>query len=204
MVEHDYWERRYSEGGFSHKKYAFRGKRWKWKTINEIIGSIRNKSFIDVGCGDLKFWKYPLSGNLRKCANYVGIDISETIIEKNKLKYPGLCFFTLNAKDLFPPQIKKADIVLALDLLYHIMNDLDFEKILRRLCEYSDDWIIINHWINNPFAEQKRITDGKYQYYRNLSRYEDVFISHDFELKTIVKYPYNDYGALYFYRRFIY
>ena len=201
MNEKEFWNNKYRKGGISGKGSIGQYRNWKWTVIKDTIGKIEDKSFVDVGCGDMSFWTLPLFNKLRKCKDYFGIDISEEIINTNIIDYPDRNYLCCNAKDFV---LIKGDIVLAMDLLFHIMENEDFETILLRLCEYSEDWIIIYNWINNPFAEDKKVTDGISQYYRNLVRYDDCFTVNDFEVKKIVPCPFDPYGALYFYRRFLY
>lgn len=76
FCQNNYWEKRYSIGGSSGKGSIGKERAWKWSIIDNYSPNIQN--VIDVGCGDLSFWSN------RECKDYTGIDMSETIIEKNK------------------------------------------------------------------------------------------------------------------------
>ena len=84
---------------------------------------------VDVGCGDLSFWVE------RDCEDYVGIDISSTVIEKNREERPKWQFMYANAKDRVEGLRKET--VLCMDLLFHVMDEDSFIKILDNLCHYS-------------------------------------------------------------------
>ena len=199
MTERGFWNKKYADGGISGFGSIGRYRKWKWKKINYIVGRIDYKSIVDVGCGDMTFWKRDFRDGLRKCKEYVGIDISEVIQERNKLKYPDRVFLTGNAK--LPFVNVSGDIVLAMDLLFHIMNADDFIDILCRLCEYSKDWIIIYNWMNNPFAHEGLTTDGISQYYRNLKDYDGLFRNNQLNLSSVMSSPFDEYGCLYFYKK---
>ena len=73
----EYWEQRYSKGDTSGPGSIGKAREWKWSIIDEEIPLI--DSVIDLGCGNLAFWE-------GRCPpkDYVGIDISPTIIRKNR------------------------------------------------------------------------------------------------------------------------
>jgi hypothetical protein len=45
----------------------------------------------------------------------------------------------------------RARIVFCLDLLFHILDDSAYVRILENLCMYSKEWIFIFTWSKNPF-----------------------------------------------------
>lgn len=202
ILTENYWNLRYEAGGNSGKGSIGKYRKWIWKVIEETVGAIRYKTIIDVGCGDMTFWKLGKTDLMRKCHAYFGIDKSSYIIKENSRKYGDKKFLCGNAKDWIWGI--NAEIVLCISLLFHIMDDDEFEEILIRLCDYSKDWIIIYTWLNNPFEKYEGgVSDGSYQYFRNLMKYDDVFFGRGFELKKVMKIQFDDYGACYFYRRVI-
>jgi hypothetical protein len=104
---------------------------------------------IDVGCGDLRFWEG------RDCAKYVGIDISPTILEKNMHERPQWKFILMDAQT--PIKEIRARIVLCLDILFHILDDAAYIRILENLCTYSKEWIFIFTWAENPLDFRFRV-----------------------------------------------
>ena len=75
-MEEKYWNNRYELGGTSGPGSISINRDWKWKIIQKYCNDPND--IIDVGCGDLSFW------DGKNCANYIGIDISESYIEMTK------------------------------------------------------------------------------------------------------------------------
>jgi len=168
MNRRGYWEDRYSSGGNSGAGSAGANRKWKWGVINIYIERIFD--VIDVGCGDLTFW------NGRTCEKYTGIDISKTIINKNKIARPDWNFIVSDADTDFR---LRANVVLCFDVLFHIMNERTYTKILENMCRYSTEWIFIFTWNRNPLADE---SDGTYQYYRDFTKYKHIFDNSNFDL----------------------
>lgn len=202
IPEKEFWNKKYEDGGISGRGSIGRYRNWKWIRIYNETGEF--KSVVDVGCGDLKFWMHPIGFFIRtkKGFEYTGIDVSEVIIERNRKIAPRWNFICSASHEL---QGKlKAQVVLALDLLFHIMDEKRFKFTLENLCKWSNDWVVIYNWDENPFENLGEVTDGVSQYYRNLDDYEWIFGDHLFELVKKIKVPFDDYGMLYFFRKLIY
>lgn len=131
----DYWEKRYlSNGNSGNGSYGVLCD-FKTKIINDFIIENNIKSIIDFGCGD---------GNQLKnfiCENYCGIDVSETIINKNKIKFKDdntKCFYMY---DDYNGQ--KFDLSLSLDVIYHLVEDDIFVDYMNKLFISSNNFVII-------------------------------------------------------------
>lgn len=138
------WEGHYKSGGKSGdpKDYEIvRG--WKHQLIRDFFDPV-NDSIIDVGCGDLQIWE----GFTPVPKKYTGIDISQTIIDKNIVKYPDRKFICSNAT--ISCNIL-ADVVICFDMLWHVMDYESYYKIITNLAEYSDKYIMIYTWCANPY-----------------------------------------------------
>jgi SAM-dependent methyltransferase len=182
MVKFD-WDKHYANFGQSGdpKDYEL-SREWKYNLLNKYY--VKDKdSIIDVGCGDLQFWKNspPM--------NYTGIDISSTIIMKHQNKYLQRQFICSNAANKLDVH---ADVVICFDVLWHITDDIEYLNILQNIKQYSDKYIYIYTWSENPFTHGiknsllvniARLTgkpcmiadDGGYQKYRNyLSISKDI------------------------------
>ena len=200
-IEKKFWNRKYAEGGISGRGSIGKYRTWKWAKIRDVIGNFRE--VIDVGCGDLKFWEHPIANKIlnQRRFKYLGIDISDEIITRNRKFAPGLKFICAPSHKPIPGE---AEVVLALDLLFHIMDHGNFEETLQQLCKASKLWIVIYSWQKNPFEKDYTVTDGKSQYFRKLSEYTHVFDENDFRLKDFYRVPYDPFGVLYFMKRVIY
>lgn len=100
-------------------------KEYKARIIKSLIDEFQSNSVLDVGCGDLEIVK-----NL-PFKEYTGIDISETIIEKNKKIKPVWSFLCGNFLDL--KQNLEADMVLCFDVLIHQHNYPDYVEFVKSL-----------------------------------------------------------------------
>lgn len=131
-------------------------RRWKWRIIKSYAG--QPKDVLDVGCGDLRFWKG------RRCRTYLGIDISKTIIERDRLRRPDWNF-QVGGADILP--VGRHEVVLCLDLLFHIMDDFEYLRILDALAFATGRWLFVYTWSRNPFRPTTVVSDGVYQTYRD-------------------------------------
>lgn len=208
-IEKRFWNKKYREGGISGRGSLGIYRNWKWNKIRKIIG-LDFTSVTDVGCGDLRFWNHPYGTRVLKqrIFKYVGIDVSEEIIKQNqeghkdgfKRIYPDMRFLCS------PAHLEisgiRAQVIFCLDLLFHLMNDGEFELALENCCRYATQFLVIYTWCKNPFDGE--VTDGKSQHYRHLSEYSHIFNRNDMEQIAEFKAPYDEFGKMYFFRRKIY
>ena len=123
----NYWDNRYSKGQTS--GYGSYGeqlmKKLKW------LSGLNIKSISEIGCGDFNFGR-----NLVDMYRvpYIGQDVSSVIIEKNQRENeePGLAFTT----DL--SELPPADLLLCVDVLFHVLDDKELEKLLG---DIENKWI---------------------------------------------------------------
>lgn len=198
----DLWDDRYlnnSKSGLG-SRGVYRKK--KWEIINTVIPNIHD--VVDVGCGDLVFWEG------LDCEKYLGIDISETVIKQNRILRSKWSFLYADAGDYIKGL--RAETVLCLDVLFHIMDDKNFTDILRNLCRYAKKNLVIYTWNENPFSrmgamrngDMKHLlfpsnNDGKYQYFRRLEEYYQIFEEGGLRLIHKEKIGLDPFGAFYFF-----
>jgi len=155
----EYWEQRYAQGETSGPGSIGGTREWKWSIIDREVPSI--SSVIDLGCGDLTFW-----GERSPPKDYVGIDISPTIIRRNRLMWPQAKFKVGNIAMRDPDITEQSyEVGLCIDVLFHIMDDEDYLSTLHNLSSYVKKHIVISTWSSNPL-KTLGATDGTYQYYR--------------------------------------
>lgn len=202
MNEKEFWNKKYANGGISGRGSIGVYRNWKWVVIRNKIG-MRFRNIIDVGCGDLSFWEHPIANViLKNSKSYVGIDISDHIVERNKKNNPSMWFICAGSHE--EQQGIRGDLVLVMDLLFHIMDEENFEKTLENICKYANQDLVVYTWKNNPFDNLNDVTDGRSQYYRRLGDYENIFHSNDVILEQFKDVPFDPYGRLYFFRRILY
>lgn len=139
--EKEYWENRYSTGGNSGWCSVGELKSWRWWIIDRHV-SIKDKTVLDVGCGDLRFWKD------KKHKDYTGLDISSVIIEKNRLLRPDWIFFRGDASSY--KMIRGFDVVFCFEMLFHIMTESSYIKILKNLNRWTRRILFISCWSQRP------------------------------------------------------
>ncbi len=193
--EKAYWDDRYARGGTSGQYFnsawlsvAKKRNELLWAAIEQEIPELDH--IVDVGCGDLRIW-----GD-RDCQDYVGIDISMQILQRNKKKRPHWNFICSPAEEFIPPLTREN--VFCFNMIYHILDPENVRKILYNLCRYATKRIFIYTWIVNPLRGQKA-TDGKYQMYHPMKKYLSLFNEMGFSLTSMefILMP----SALYIFKR---
>lgn len=130
-----YWESRYTRDGNSGSGSYGRLATYKADVINSFIDQQGIQSVLEFGCGDgnqLTLAKYP---------NYIGVDVSESAIELCSQKFESdhtKSFFLL---DTF--KSTKSDLVLSLDVIYHLVEDEIFESHMEQVFDNAIKFVII-------------------------------------------------------------
>ena len=175
----DFWERRYAGGGSSGPGSYGTFAEGKADFLNAFVQSNNVQSVIEFGCGDgnqLSLARYP---------RYVGLDVSRSAIglcrsrfaddpDKSFFLYDSSCF--VDHMGLF-----KADLVLSLDVIYHLIEDSVFEAYMKHLFDAANRYVIaystngvirddaphVRHrrfasWVddNRPRWQLKEVTEG--------------------------------------------
>jgi glycosyltransferase involved in cell wall biosynthesis len=132
-----YWEQRYKANKNSGVGSYGRLAEFKATILNTFVKDHAIQTVIEYGCGDghqLSLANYP---------NYIGFDVSQKALELCKERFkndPSKVFYPmddLKAKD------SKAELVLSLDVLYHLIEDAIFETYMNQLFKSSSTYVII-------------------------------------------------------------
>lgn len=136
-----YWEERYLADGTSGDGSVGRLAEFKAKVMNDLISTRRLASAIEFGCGDgdqLSLISY---------ADYLGLDISPTAIQRCSTRFAG---DTTKRFAVYDPstwdsehQRCVADVSVSLDVIYHIVDDADFEQYMSHLCDAARRCVVI-------------------------------------------------------------
>ena len=94
------------------------------KVLPSLLRSIKATTLLDAPCGDY-FWMKELTLDLE---SYIGIDIVEEIIERNRRKYGGPRK-QFAVKDITKDQLPKVDCILCRDCLDHLSFDNIFRAV---------------------------------------------------------------------------
>lgn len=129
-----YWSKRYETNGNSGAGSYGRLAEFKAEIINSFVNKNNINSVIEFGCGD---------GNnllLFDFKEYLGFDISDKAIEQcKKMAFPSDYQFKL----LKEYNNDKAELVLSLDVIYHLIEDKLFESYMQKLFESAQKYVII-------------------------------------------------------------
>lgn len=185
---HEYWDARYRDkvhGGTSGPGSLGENREWKWQIISRFV-DVTKKRVLDVGCGDLSFWEG------RDCASYIGVDFSPTIVKRNRESKPNWKFVHGDASENHD---LSGDVLFCFDMLFHIMSDDVFTKILRNLTRWTKEWLFVYTWHKSMFGDSP--TDGLYQYYRPLlSSLNDLA-----PLQLVEAIQQDEFGTLYIFKK---
>lgn len=103
--------------------------------LNKFVATHEIHTVIEFGCGDgnqLILVKYP---------HYLGFDVSNTAILKCRELFKSDKQKTFRLMSEYKGE--KADLVLSLDVIYHLVEDNVYEHYMRTLFEASNRYVII-------------------------------------------------------------
>ena len=157
-----YWDLRYSRGGTSGAgsfgDYAV----FKADVVNRFVTEHQISSVTEFGCGDgnqLSLMKYP---------SYLGLDISPTAINLCRQRFANdpTKRFMLYEPMKTSPSTLLADATASLDVIYHLVEDVVFEKYLSDLFAAAGRYVIIfssntdfNPPYTGPHVKHRRFSD---------------------------------------------
>lgn len=133
----DYWEARYATGGNSGTGSYGDLARFKADTINEFVARHCVTSVIEFGCGDgnqLSLSKYP---------RYLGLDVSLRAVKRCRELFREDASKRFLVHDARSVCSERADLVLSLDVIYHLVEDRIYEQHMRALFEEAVRFVII-------------------------------------------------------------
>lgn len=133
-----FWNLRYVEDPDKGSGPGSRGDNLALK--NRLIGSIVERhqigSVLDIGCGDIEVVK---SAKIR---SYVGVDISDVVIERNRRIKPEWQFVCADLAGSYCPP--RADLVLCMDVLIHQRSRKAYFTILSKVLDATKKIALIS------------------------------------------------------------
>lgn len=154
------WENRYTSGDNSGAGSYGVLCEYKASFINNIIHQYHCNTILELGCGDGNQLQY------FDINQYIGVDISEYIIKYCKHLFKDSINKTFLTYDEFYKLNNniKYDIVLSLDVIYHLVDDFVYEKYIHDLITYANKYIIIyssnfDEIYNNSHVYHRKFTD---------------------------------------------
>jgi len=170
-----YWIKRYEDGGNSGEGSYTKFAEFKASVVNKYMKKVT--SVLDMGCGDsnqISYFQLP--------EVYYGYDISPKAIRMCREKFPDLKFSTKLPKN------KKYDLVLSLDVLFHLIEDSVYEEYIQNIFHFSSKYVII--YANSK--EFKEFKTAKHVKFRN----NEEFIDKNYKNWRKIEYIKNKYPLI--------
>ena len=130
-----YWNSRYEVGGNSGDGSYNQLSEFKAEILNSFVAENGVTSVIEYGCGDgnqLNLARYP---------RYIGFDVSTIALSMCTKVFKNDS--TKNFKLMGAYDGETAELILSLDVIYHLVEDDVFEGYMNRLFDSSERFIII-------------------------------------------------------------
>ena len=113
-------------------------------TVLHNLGILEDASVVDIGCGMGRFIQALITWNT---GAVIGIDLSSEMIEEARklVEDPGgkATYVCHDLKEGIPLADKSTEIIIAWSILLHIIQDENFENILREMARVSSRYIIL-------------------------------------------------------------
>jgi SAM-dependent methyltransferase len=132
-----YWEERYRQGGTSGSGSFGRLAEFKAVTLNDFVEKMGVQSVIEFGCGDgeqLALARYP---------RYAGIDVAEGSITACRQRFAGDGAKSFYLAGQIPADLGRFDLVLSLDVIYHLVEDEVFNAYMRSLFAHACRFVAV-------------------------------------------------------------
>jgi SAM-dependent methyltransferase len=175
-----YWKNRYNQGGNSGSGSYGHLAEFKASILNEFIIKNKIQEVIEFGCGDGNQITY------LQISNYLGFDISEKAIKICKNLFNGDESKKFKLIDEY--QNEQSDLVISLDVIFHLIEDQVYENYMDRLFSSAKKYVIIyssNTDVNLPIQ-------SPHFKHRQFSRWvEENFPSFDLLTKIPNKYSFD-------------
>lgn len=130
-----YWEQRYIKGGNSGAGSYDHLAVFKSEVINSFVSEHQVRSVIEFGCGDGNQLKYA------EYERYLGFDVSSHSIESCKTLFNADPTKTFKLASDYSED--RAELVLSLDVIYHLIEDDVFEQYMSNLFKSSTRFVAV-------------------------------------------------------------
>jgi SAM-dependent methyltransferase len=141
-----YWKRRYETGGTSGEGSYGKFAEFKAEYLNDFVDRHGIRSVIEFGCGDgnqLSLARYP---------SYVGFDVSSAALEICRAQFESDS--SKKFKLLNEYSCERAQLVLSLDVIYHLIEDEVYFAHMKLLFDAAEKFVVIysSNTEENPFG----------------------------------------------------
>lgn len=115
------------------------------------------KSVLDLPCGDFSWMS---ETTILDEVDYIGADIVDDLIHKNKIKYPNVNFRIL---DLTKDNLPDVDLLFCRDCLLHLSFS-DIDKAFSNIAKSNIKYVLLSNWFGNDAKNTKDIKTGSYRF----------------------------------------
>jgi SAM-dependent methyltransferase len=170
----DYWERRYRRGGTSGAGSEGALAAYKARVVNDFVAERGIRSVIEFGCGDgrqLALMEYPRT---------LGLDVAPAAVEacRERFREDASKRFEVYVPGALPEPLS-AELVVALDVVYHIVDDAELERTLDDIFRCAERHVIL-------FANVAPRRSGPSLHVRYRDTLRQLARFEDFEVEAIV------------------
>lgn len=167
----DYWIKRYEKGGNSGAGSYNNLAEFKSDIINKFVSKTNIETVIELGCGDgnqLEYFQFK---------SYTGFDISNAVIKKCREKFENDTSKNFMHMDAITNQ--KAEMVMSLDVIYHLIEDEVYNSYMCNLFDLSNRYVII-YAINSNDSDnyEAHVKPRKFTSWIDVNRLEFKLIKH--------------------------
>jgi SAM-dependent methyltransferase len=173
--DHNYWKERHKERGeklssVGHKAFSDKANFYVYKILAEQYEKVLNKldlpvgkRFFDAGAGIGIFTEYLLNKGYQVDACDISADALKLLKEKNDKANIICCPLFCLSND------KEYDVVHCFDVLYHILDDEEWNKTLETFSHISREYIILHE----RFLNIKPLFISKHIHFRSYKTTKD-------------------------------
>jgi len=184
-----FWEERLESQlnlrGTGHRAFDLTYNQWLYQAQLDSLKSLflrqqvslQGKRVLDVGSG-VGFYvdAYIKEG----ASSIIGVDIAESSVNYLKKHFPDHQFFVCNIADSPCPFEGPFDLISAVSVLYHIVDDAKFQAAMRNLCTMLSQ----NGYLLLSDTFQKSPT-ARHTRFRSTNEYEQIFKPFEIEILEI-------------------
>jgi hypothetical protein len=125
-----------------------------FKTLNEVISSVKPKNIADIGCGAAEL------GRIYNNINYTGFDLPHIIEKVSKVVNPSLSYKPFDAYNFDYSEFKNYDILICNGFISELTRPFE---VISNLLENTEHYLLIHR---QYFSNKTEIVE--YQTYGNL------------------------------------